>query len=64
MGYGGSSRSSMSGQDSHGMYSSRQGMSYGGDLLAISVIYYCLHQYFASFLTFLEVLLIRFFYWW
>ncbi|KAK7382826.1 hypothetical protein VNO80_01923 [Phaseolus coccineus] len=30
MGYGGSSRSSMSGQDSHGMYSSRQGMSYGG----------------------------------
>ncbi|KOM58584.1 hypothetical protein LR48_Vigan11g161800 [Vigna angularis] len=30
MGYGGSSRSSMSSQDSHGMYSSRQGMSYGG----------------------------------
>ncbi|XP_055807175.1 heterogeneous nuclear ribonucleoprotein Q-like isoform X2 [Solanum dulcamara] len=30
LGYGGS-RSSLSGQDSHGMYSSRQGMGYGGD---------------------------------
>ncbi|KAL1339162.1 hypothetical protein AAHE18_U014100 [Arachis hypogaea] len=30
LGYGGSSRSSMSSQDSHGMYSSRQGMGYGG----------------------------------
>ncbi|XP_027186624.1 uncharacterized protein [Cicer arietinum] len=30
LGYGGGSRSSISGQDSHGMYSSRQGMSYGG----------------------------------
>ncbi|XP_059301698.1 heterogeneous nuclear ribonucleoprotein Q-like isoform X2 [Lycium ferocissimum] len=29
LGYGGS-RSSLSGQDSHGMYSSRQGMGYGG----------------------------------
>ncbi|KAK7277196.1 hypothetical protein RIF29_18347 [Crotalaria pallida] len=30
MGYGGGSRSSISSQDSHGMYSSRQGMSYSG----------------------------------
>lgn len=30
VGYGGGSRSSISSQDSHGMYSSRQGMSYGG----------------------------------
>ncbi|TKY68881.1 hypothetical protein E2542_SST05144 [Spatholobus suberectus] len=30
LGYGGGSRSSISSQDSHGMYSSRQGMSYGG----------------------------------
>ncbi|KAL2319846.1 hypothetical protein Fmac_028815 [Flemingia macrophylla] len=30
LGYGGGSRSSMSSQDSHGMYSSRQGPSYGG----------------------------------
>ncbi|CAL0324346.1 unnamed protein product [Lupinus luteus] len=30
LGYGGSSRSSISNQDSHGMYSSRQGMSYDG----------------------------------
>ncbi|KAK7386161.1 hypothetical protein VNO78_26186 [Psophocarpus tetragonolobus] len=30
IGYGGGSRSSISSQDSHGMYSSRQGMSYGG----------------------------------
>ena len=31
-GYGGS-RSSISSQDSHGMYSSRQGMGYGGVFL-------------------------------
>lgn len=30
LGYGSGSRSSISGQDSHGVYSSRQGMSYGG----------------------------------
>lgn len=30
VGYGSSSRSSMSAQDSHGLYSSRQGMSYSG----------------------------------
>lgn len=30
MGYGGSSRTSVSSQDSHGLYSSRQGMGYGG----------------------------------
>ncbi|XP_027336341.1 nucleolin-like isoform X2 [Abrus precatorius] len=30
LGYGGGSRSSISSQDSHGMYGSRQGMSYGG----------------------------------
>ncbi|GAU20237.1 hypothetical protein TSUD_353010 [Trifolium subterraneum] len=30
LGYSSGSRSSISGQDSHGMYSSRQGMSYGG----------------------------------
>jgi len=32
VGYGGS-RNSISGQDSHGMYSSRQGMGYGGVFL-------------------------------
>lgn len=33
MGYGGS-RSSMSSQDSHGLYSSRQGMGYSGGMLS------------------------------
>lgn len=30
MGYGASSRTSVSSQDSHGLYSGRQGMGYGG----------------------------------
>ncbi|GAV71505.1 RRM_1 domain-containing protein [Cephalotus follicularis] len=34
MGYG-SSRSTMSGQDSHGLYSNRQGMGYGGEVLLV-----------------------------
>lgn len=33
LGYGGS-RSSMSSQDSHGLYSSRQGMGYGGGMFS------------------------------
>ncbi|ERN01072.1 nucleolin [Amborella trichopoda] len=32
LGYGGSSRSSISGHDSHGMYDSRHGMGYGGSV--------------------------------
>lgn len=36
LGYGGS-RSSISSQDSHGLYSSRQGMSYGGGMFSRSL---------------------------
>lgn len=40
VGYGGGSRSSISSQDSHGMYSSRQGMSYGGGGFFLLIVWF------------------------